>query len=80
LAGKFDGVRGVVFSEMTGCLHNSRKNVRTYLRRYFRDAPFPVFLGFPSGHGIENVTIPLGVRVSIDSKKKRLFFEESGVR
>ena len=80
LAGKFDRVRGIVFSQMTRCLGGDRKKVLAYLRRYFRDAEFPVLFGFPSGHGIENVTIPFGVRASIDSINPRLILEEGGVR
>lgn len=79
-AGKFEGVRAVVFSELNGCLHNSRRNVRAFLKRTFRKDSFPVFFGFPSGHGVENITIPIGARVSVNSRSKRLLFEESAVR
>lgn len=80
LAGKFSKVRGVIFSELIGCLHGSKKNLKEYLGRFFRDAPFPVMFGFPSGHGVENLTIPIGTRVCMDTKTRRLTFEESGVQ
>ncbi len=79
LAGKFDGVKGVIFSELIGCLHGSKKNIREYLKRFFKTAPFPVMFGFPSGHGLENLTIPFGARVTMDTSKRRIIFEESGV-
>lgn len=80
LAGKFEGLRGIVFSEMTGCMHDDKRATLRYLRRYFKNAPFPVLFGFPSGHGIENITLPLGVRMSISSANPRLIVEEGGVR
>lgn len=80
LAGKFHGVKGVIFSELVGCLHNSVKNIREFLKRFFRGAPFPVMFGFPSGHGAQNLTIPIGAKATMDTKAKRLYFNESGVK
>ena len=80
LAGKLENLAGIVFSEMTGCMDGDRRAVKRYLRRYFRDAPYPVLLGIPSGHGIENMTLPLGVRAKISSSPPRLVIEESAVR
>lgn len=80
LAGKFEGIRGIVFSEMTGCMYGDRRAVKRYLRRYFRDAPYPVLFGFPSGHGVENITLPIGVRARIGSNPPRLVIEEGAVR
>lgn len=80
LAGKFDRLRGVVFSDMEGCMDGDRRSMLRYLRRYFKEAPFPVLQGFPSGHGIDNITLPIGVRVGINSDPPRLIIEEGGVR
>jgi muramoyltetrapeptide carboxypeptidase len=80
LAGKFEHVRGVVFSDMEGCLEGDKRALLRYLRRAFRGAPYPVLQGFPSGHGIENITLPLGVRVTLSSNPPRLLIEEGGVR
>jgi muramoyltetrapeptide carboxypeptidase len=80
LAGKLDRIRGVVFSEMVGCMGGDRRAMRRYLRRYFKDALYPVVMGFPSGHGLDNVTIPIGVRARITENPSRLLIEEGGVR
>lgn len=80
LAGKLANVAGVVFSEMTGCLKGDKRAMLRYLRRFFLGAPYPVLMGFPSGHGIDNITLPLGVRASISSETPRLLIEEGGVR
>lgn len=80
LAGKFDRVRGVVFSEMSKCLNGRKGDILRFLKRQFRKADFPVFFGFPAGHGLENITIPFGIRATISSDLPRLTLEESGVR
>jgi muramoyltetrapeptide carboxypeptidase len=79
LAGKFDNVCGVVFSEMVRCMKGNRRVLLRYLRRFFKDAPFPVLQGLPSGHGIENVTMPIGVRAHLSADPPRLLIEEGGV-
>ena len=76
----FEHVRGVVFSDMDGCMEGDKRSLLRYLRRTFRDAPFPVLQGFPSGHGIENITLPIGVRASLSSDPPRLLIEEGAVR
>lgn len=80
LAGKLDNIQGIVFSQMEGCMGGDKRALMRYLRRFFAKAPYPVFLGFPSGHGLENVTLPIGVRARIVSDAPRLIIEESGVR
>ncbi|MFA4973139.1 MAG: LD-carboxypeptidase [bacterium] len=80
LAGKLDKVNGIVFSEMAGCMGGDRRALLRYLRRFFRGADYPVLLGIPSGHGIENITIPIGVRAKIAEDPPRLLIEEGGVR
>ena len=80
LAGKLEGLRGIVFSEMTGCMYGDKRAMKRYLRRYFRDAPYPVLFGFPSGHGMENITLPIGVRARLSSSPSRLVIEEGAVR
>lgn len=80
LAGKFDHVRGVIFSEMVGCMRGRKRAILNYLRRFFEGAPYPVLQGLPSGHGIENITIPIGVRARVDADLPRLLIDEGGVR
>lgn len=80
LAGKFDHVRGIVFSEMCRCLNGNRREMKKFLRRYFRDMDFPVLFGLPSGHGVENVTLPIGIRAKMTSDPPRLILTESAVR
>ncbi|MBT3181985.1 MAG: LD-carboxypeptidase [Deltaproteobacteria bacterium] len=80
LAGKFSRIKGIVFSEMNKCLHGKRSEMNRFLKRYFKKVDFPVLYGFPSGHGVDNITLPFGVRARISSDPPRLILDESAVR
>jgi muramoyltetrapeptide carboxypeptidase len=76
LAGKFDGVCGIVFGAMLGCSPISAKEetLPQMIHRILGGLGVPIVLGFPSGH-VEagNVTLPFGVPALLHSS-------ESGVR
>jgi len=80
-AGKFKGVRGIVFGEMVNCLPSSRTDgsFKDVLRDVFADSSFPILMDFPSGHGREMLTLPIGVSAKLDAKAKTLDFENCGV-
>lgn len=63
-AGKLDDVAGVIFGEMPGCAADPRETVtvRDVIAQAFAEAPYPVVLGLPTGHGDGGMTLPLGVR------------------
>jgi muramoyltetrapeptide carboxypeptidase len=62
-AGKFDGVKGIVFGEMKDCGQPD-------LMRHFAGAGIPVCAGFPSGHTSgPNVCLPLGVRAQLSGDR-----------
>ena len=66
--GKFDGVRAVVFGLMPDC-HPSPQELYTLedvIRDVLADLPCPILYDFPSGHGGTNVTLPFGVRASVE--------------
>jgi len=71
LSGRLDGVRGIVVGEMVGC------RARTYVpgcsaagvvARFARDLDIPCFATFPSGHGRENVVLPMGGRIVLEAE------------
>jgi muramoyltetrapeptide carboxypeptidase LdcA involved in peptidoglycan recycling len=39
----------------------------------------PVLFGIEAGHGTENLTLPLGIRVRVDSKLRRIAVMEAAV-
>jgi muramoyltetrapeptide carboxypeptidase len=82
LAGKFDGVRGIVFGEMTDCAQHAEQGytLQEVLAEITADLKVPVLFGLPSGHSpIGNLTLPLGVNVTLDAQRRALTIEESAV-
>lgn len=83
LAGKFDGVRGIVFGEMTDCIQNSEQgySIQDVLAECTADLGIPVMFGLPSGHSpVGNLTLPLGVMVTLDVARGRLNVDDNAVR
>jgi muramoyltetrapeptide carboxypeptidase len=76
LAGKFRGVRGVIFGAMRGCTAASpdEETLPQVICRILGGLGVPIVLGFPSGH-VErgNITLPFGVPAA-------LYSSESSVR
>ena len=74
LAGKLQHVRGIVFGEMLDCVQPGVEQDYTLeevVTRVLRDLHIPVAYGLRSGHVTrENVTLPLGVRCSLQASKE----------
>jgi muramoyltetrapeptide carboxypeptidase len=73
LAGKLEGVRGIVFGEMLDCVQPGVEQDYTLeevVTRVLRDLHIPIAYGLRSGHVTrENITLPLGVRCSLQARK-----------
>jgi len=69
LAGKLRDVRGIVFGEMLDCVQTPEQDytLEQVVLRVLRDLRIPLAFGLRSGHvSRENVTLPLGVRATLD--------------
>jgi muramoyltetrapeptide carboxypeptidase len=68
LAGKFEGVRGIVFGEMLDCLQTSNQGytLEDVVMRIVGGLGVPVAYGVRSGHVTgRNITLPIGVRAGL---------------
>jgi muramoyltetrapeptide carboxypeptidase len=82
LAGKFDEVRGIVFGEMIDCVQHADQGYRIQdvLAECTADLNIPVMFGLPSGHSPRgNLTLPLGVRATLDAGCGALSIDEPAV-
>jgi muramoyltetrapeptide carboxypeptidase len=82
LAGKFDGVQGILFGEMLDCqqTQNQGYTLDEVILRVIGGLGVPVASGLRSGHVSRgNVTLPLGVRASfsVTSRDVNLRIEEA---
>ena len=77
-AGKFKGVKGVVFGEMLNCLQhpNQGYTLEEVLLDLLSDTTFPILYGFPTGHTSRpGVIVPFGVRARLDLASSTPLFE-----
>jgi muramoyltetrapeptide carboxypeptidase len=77
-AGKFDGVRGVVFGEMLNCAQNTNQGytLEEVLVDLLGEYTFPILYGFPTGHTSRpNVIVPFGVRARLELTSSAPIFE-----
>ncbi len=68
LAGKFSGVRGIIFGEMLDCRQTASQDytLEEVVMRVVRDLGIPVAYGVRSGHVTSgNTTLPIGVGASL---------------
>ncbi len=68
LAGKLDGVRGMIFGEMRDCLQtqNQGYTLQQVILRIVDGLGIPVAYGVRSGHVTAgNITLPIGVRAAL---------------
>jgi muramoyltetrapeptide carboxypeptidase len=74
LAGKLKGTKGIVFGPMVACKPRARGasfSVSDVLARFAGEEDIPCFATFPSGHGRENVVLPMGGRITLESRGAR---------
>jgi muramoyltetrapeptide carboxypeptidase len=75
LAGKLQGVRGMVFGEMLDCRQTNDQpyGLPEVILRVVGDLGVPVAWGLRSGHvSEENLTLPIGVRAALEASPERV--------
>ena len=77
LAGKLDGIAGLVLGSFTNCEGEGERGLREIIQDLFHEAPYPVIAGLDAGHGEENLLLPFGVKMGLDGKAGILSLLES---
>jgi muramoyltetrapeptide carboxypeptidase len=80
-AGVFDRVVGIVFGALRPVegSEQERKLIAELIAGQTADLKCPVLLGIEAGHGTENFTLPFGLRVRVESARRRIVFSEAAV-
>lgn len=80
----FKQVRGVILGRFVGCYeHDPMKKTLTLgevMEDYLSHLKIPVLYAFPHGHIKDKVTVPLGLKVKINSTKGFIDYAESAVK
>jgi muramoyltetrapeptide carboxypeptidase len=77
LAGCFDGLAGVVLGQFSGC--GSWEEIRDIAIERLAPYGMPMAAGLAAGHGARNLALPLGLRASLDVRKRSLVYEQAVV-
>ena len=80
-AGKFRGVKGILFGEMINCrfAEGQKGSLADLFREIVPNHSIPVLTQVPVGHGHEMWTLPLGVEATLDTETKSLKLKNNGV-
>jgi len=74
LAGCFNEIVGLILGGFNECGYLNE--VVEIFSNIFEDADIPILTGFEVGHGEHNLTIPMGLGATLDTKSKKLLFHE----
>lgn len=80
-AGVFERVAGIVFGALSPITESEpeRALIAEFVAEQTVGLNCPVLFGIEAGHGTENLTLPLGLQVRLDSKLRRMTFLEAAV-
>lgn len=82
LAKVFAKAKGIVIGQFVDCYVDGNKptlNLNEVIGDYFKNLKIPVIYNFHHGHITNNISIPFGAKVKIDSKKSTFEVLESAV-
>lgn len=73
-AGIFNNLKGLIFSNFQNCKFTKEQFVRL-VKDILKKDKFPILYGFPIGHCSSNLTLPLGLKVTLDANLRTLIRE-----
>ena len=80
----FDKVSGIMLGNFVDCEEpDKKKNSLTLdevFEDYFADLKIPVIRSLPYGHSKNIMTLPIGIKINLNIKKRRIEFLENSVR
>jgi len=81
-AGKFKGIRGIVFGEMINCKPQkySDGKFEDILADLFPNPKIPIITHCPVGHGKEIWTLPFETQATLNASAKSLELKNCGVK
>ncbi len=77
LSGCLEGLSGLVIGSFENC--GGIDDIHMVVDKIFKEDDIPILSGFEIGHGTKNMTIPLGIRATLDADLQKLVFHEPAV-
>jgi muramoyltetrapeptide carboxypeptidase len=74
LAGCFEGLKGLFLGSFEAC--GKLDDIFRIVQEVFNDVNIPILSGFEIGHARVNITIPIGLRATLDADRQILTFSE----
>jgi len=74
LAGCFEGLKGLFLGSFEAC--GKLDDIFRIVQEVFNDVNIPILSGFEIGHARVNITIPVGLRATLDADRQVLTFHE----
>ncbi|MBV8454383.1 MAG: LD-carboxypeptidase [Deltaproteobacteria bacterium] len=80
-AGVFERVAGIIFGAMRPVAESAQEQalIAEFVGEHTAGLKCPVLFGIEAGHGSENLTLPMGIRVRLDSRLRRMAVMEAAV-
>ena len=82
LSGILDRLKGFIFGYCTSCVPSTTSDnlsLKQIIMDYISPLRIPAWVGFPIGHEKDNLTLPIGAKVQIDSTLQTITLLESVV-
>jgi muramoyltetrapeptide carboxypeptidase len=73
-AGCFEGLKGLFLGSFEAC--GKLDDIFRIVQEVFNDVNIPILSGFEIGHARINITIPMGLRATLDADRRILTFHE----
>lgn len=79
LSGVFKNIKGMIVGRFFGYSEEEQKEIIKIIKERTSGYRFPILLNIDIGHSDPMITVPLGVRVEIDSSNNLFEIKESGI-
>ncbi len=80
LLGIFEKIKGLIFGRGFGYTNEEIEKLKKLILFHTKDFNFPILYGADIGHTDPKITIPIGVKVSLNSENNHFSIDESGTR
>jgi muramoyltetrapeptide carboxypeptidase len=74
LSGCFEGLKGLFLGSFEAC--GKRDDIFHIIEEVFKEVNIPILSGFEIGHSRINITIPMGLRATLNTNRRVLTFHE----